>query len=418
MERQSQFPWQLEPAVLSVSDLTRHIKGLLEGDALLQDLWVQGEVSNTSRPVSGHIYFTLKDAGASLKCVLWRSAAQDQENLPQDGQAVILHGRVSLYEVQGAYQFYVDLVQPAGMGTLYLQFQALKEKLEKEGLFAPERKRPTPEFPRQIGVVTSPQAAAWRDILRIIGERYPMVEVILAPAQVQGEGAAEEIATALRALNQYTKVEVIILARGGGSLEELWAFNEEVVARAIYESHIPVISGVGHETDFTIADFVADLRAPTPTAAASMATPDERELRATIVRHAQELAEAMQTVLATNSNQVSEAHSRLLRLSPQNEVLRYRQRLDELAEKALARWRQRLSLLQEKVESKKLQLACLDPQATLERGYSITTHYPTGDVIKRITQVVRGQKVAVQVSDGRLIGSVEELSVSTKRGKA
>lgn len=417
MERQSQFPWQLEPAVLSVSDLTRHIKGLLEGDALLQDLWVQGEVSNTSRSAAGHIYFTLKDEGASLRCVLWRSSRLGS-GLPQDGQAFILHGRVSLYEMQGSYQFYVDLVQPAGVGTLFLRFQALKERLQAEGLFAAERKRPIPPLPRKIGVVTSPQAAAWQDILRIIGERYPLAEVILAPAQVQGEGAAEEIATALSALNQYTEVEVIILARGGGSLEELWAFNEEVVARAIYESRIPVISGVGHETDFTIADFVADLRAPTPTAAASMTIPDERDLRATIARHAQELAEAMQTVLATNSNQVSEAHSRLLRFSPQNEVLRYRQRLDELAEKALARWQERLGILRERLQSKKLQLECLDPQATLERGYSITTHYPTGDIIKRITQVVRGQKVAVQVSDGRFVSTVEELSISKKRGKA
>ncbi|MBI2845454.1 MAG: exodeoxyribonuclease VII large subunit, partial [Chloroflexi bacterium] len=410
MAEQFELPWSLEPAVLTVSQLTRHIRDLIENDEYLQDLWVQGEISNLTRPPSGHIYFTVKDAEASLKCLIWRSIAQALEYLPQDGQAVILHGHISLYEPRGDYQFYVDLVQPAGVGTLFLRFQELKERLAAEGLFALERKRPIPPFPKTIGVVTSPQAAALRDILRILGERYPLVEVILAPAQVQGASAAIDIATAIRLLNDSTDAEVMIVARGGGSLEELWAFNEEIVARAIYESRIPIITGIGHETDFTIADFVADLRAPTPTAAAALAVPDQRELREEIARAAQELAENMQTALAMDIAQVGDAQFRLLRISPQNEILRLRQRLDELAEETRHHWSQQTRLLRRELETKGLLLASLDPEATLERGYSITTDFESGGIIKKVAQVAKGQKVAVQVSDGRFVGKVEELS--------
>lgn len=417
MGEQYAFEFDLEPAVFTVSRLTRHIKELLESDTALQDLWVQGEVSNFSRSAAGHIYFTLKDEEASIKCVLWRSAAEWVDHIPQDGQAVILHGRISVYEPQGAYQFYVDLVQPAGVGALFLRFQALKERLAKEGLFAPERKRPLPPFPKTIGVVTSPQAAAWRDILRILGERGPLAEVILAPAQVQGEAAAQEIANALYALNEHTEADVIILARGGGSLEELWPFNEEIVARAIYESRIPVISGVGHETDFTIADFVADVRAPTPTAASSLAVPDQKELHANIERYSQELAEALETQLSQNTSRLADLNRHLLRLSPQQQVTSLRQRVDDLTEKLGARWQEKARRLRTDLEGKWLQLACLDPQATLDRGYSVTTHYQSGHVIKKISQVVRGQKVAVQVSDGKFTAEVEELTVTKRAGK-
>ena len=289
MIQMDMFDRELEPAILTVSQVTTYIKELLEADFLLRDLWIQGEVSNFSRSTAGHIYFTLKDAEASIKCVLWRSLAEEQTHLPADGQAVILHGRVSVYEVQGAYQFYVDLVQPAGVGTLYLRFLALKERLAEEGLFSPERKRPLPPFPRSLGVVTSPKAAAWRDILHVLERRYPLVEVILAPAAVQGPEAPLQIAEAIRTLNEETGVDLIIVARGGGSLEELWAFNEEAVARAIYSSGVPVISGVGHEVDFTIADFVADLRAPTPTAAAAAAVPDMEECRQSLMRQSTRL---------------------------------------------------------------------------------------------------------------------------------
>jgi len=250
--------------VRTVSQITAYIKELFEADDSLQDLWIEGEVSNCSRPPSGHIYFTLKDPGAEIACVLWRSQAAALEHLPVEGQAVMVHGRASVYEAKGRYQLYVDWLQPVGEGALFLRLQQLKDKLEREGLFAPERKRPLPPFPRQIGVVTSPVGAAIRDILHVLQRRFPLAEVILAPSQVQGEEAPPQIVAALEMLNAHTDVDVIIVARGGGSLEELWAFNDERVARAIFASRVPVVSGVGHETDYTLSDLVADLRAPTP----------------------------------------------------------------------------------------------------------------------------------------------------------
>jgi len=397
----------LEPAVLTVSEVTRYIRDILESDLLLRDLWIRGEVSNFSRSTAGHIYFTLKDEEASIRCVLWRDVAEEQTHLPADGQAFILHGRVSVYEVQGAYQFYVDLVQPAGVGTLYLQFLALKDRLEREGLFAPERKRPIPPFPRAIGVVTSPQAAAWRDILHVLERRYPLVEVILAPALVQGPEAPRQIADAIRALNQETEVDLIIVARGGGSLEELWAFNEELVARAIYDSQVPVISGVGHEIDFTIADFVADLRAPTPTAAAAAAVPDAQEHKATLQRQRGRLAESIQRQIAGEREELRYAKETLLRLSPRAVLERYRLRVDDLGRQALSQVEQRIALQRERIRSRTLQLTSLNSKATLERGYSITKRVDTGVVVKSVAQVAKGDRIGVQVTDGQFEGTVD-----------
>ncbi len=394
-------------AVLTVSEATKYIKGLLEADLLLQDLWVQGEVSNFSRSTAGHIYFTLKDEGASMRCVLWRSLAEAQSHLPADGQAVILHGRISVYEVQGAYQLYVDLVQPVGVGALYLRFLALKERLEKEGLFAPEHKRPLPPFPRSLGVVTSPRAAAWRDILHVLKRRYPLAKVVLAPAAVQGAEAPGQIAQAIRALNDWSDVELIIVARGGGSLEELWAFNEEEVGRAIYASPVPVISGVGHEIDFTIADFVADRRAPTPTAAAATAVPDIQELYDSLRSQRKRLGEMTSGLLEERRETLRYAQERLLRLSPQALLDRYRQRLDDLGYKVLSRIQQRLALQGERLRSHGRQLASLNPQATLERGYSITTRLDTKAVVKRVGQVKKGCRIGVQVADGQFEGTVD-----------
>lgn len=397
----------LEPAVLTVSEATRYIRDLLESDLLLRDLWIRGEVSNFSRSTAGHIYFTLKDEEASIRCVLWRYVAEEQAHLPADGQAFTLHGRVSVYEIQGAYQFYVDLVQPAGVGTLYLQFLALKDRLKREGLFAPERKRPIPPFPHTIGVVTSPQAAAWRDILHVLERRYPLAEVILAPTMVQGPEAPRGIAEAIRALNRETDVDLIIVARGGGSLEELWAFNEEVVVRAIYDSRVPVISGVGHEIDFTIADFVADLRAPTPTAAAVAAVPDAQEYEITLQRQREGLAESIQAQIAGEREDLRYAQEALLRLSPRTVLERYRLRVDDLGRQALSQVGQRIALQRERIRSRTLQLTSLNPQATLERGYSITKRVDSGVIVKSVAQVVRGDRIGVQVTDGQFEGTVD-----------
>ena len=257
----------------TVSTLTHYLRELLESDASLQGVWVQGEISNLSRPSSGHIYFTLKDSGASLRCVMWRGEAVRLRFAVQDGLAVEAHGNISLYEAGGQYQLYVDSIGPIGEGALYQEFVRLKALLEAEGLFNTARKRSIPQFPRKIGIVTSPSGAALRDVLNTLRRRLPLAEVVLAPTPVQGDEAAPAIVSALQNLNRVCTPDVILLARGGGSIEDLWAFNDERVVRAIVGSVAPVITGIGHETDFTLADFASDLRAPTPTAAAELATP-------------------------------------------------------------------------------------------------------------------------------------------------
>ncbi|HEX6269643.1 MAG TPA: exodeoxyribonuclease VII large subunit, partial [Anaerolineales bacterium] len=266
----------MQPALFStqqwtVSRLTLYIRRLLEENEVLQDVWVQGEISNLSRPASGHIYFTLKDSSAALRCVMWKTSASRLGIPLQDGREVEVHGRIGIYEVSGQYQLYVDQIRPLGEGALYQEFLRLKSMLEAEGLFAPERKRSIPMFPRRIGIVTSGTGAALRDMLNILRRRLPLVEVILAPSPVQGIEAPPALVEAIRLLN-YHLPDVILLARGGGSIEDLWAFNDERVVRAVAMSEVPVICGVGHETDFTLCDFAADLRAPTPTAAAELAT--------------------------------------------------------------------------------------------------------------------------------------------------
>jgi exodeoxyribonuclease VII large subunit len=262
---------------LSVTELTQRLKALLESQ--IGTVWVEGEISNFRRYGSGHCYFTLKDPSAQLSCVLWRANADRLRFEPADGQKVLLHGKVSVYEPRGQYQLVVDRMELSGLGAMYAAFEALKAKLEAEGLFAAERKKPLPRFPRRIALVTSPSGAALRDMLRVILGRWPKVELVLAPTQVQGEGAAAQIAAAIELVNRAACADVMIVGRGGGSLEDLWAFNEEVVARAIHASRIPVVSAVGHEVDFTIADFVADVRAATPTAA-GRSTPSTRSIRA------------------------------------------------------------------------------------------------------------------------------------------
>ena len=390
----------------TVSQITSYIKDLFEIDFVLQDLCIEGEVSNFTRSAAGHAYFTLKDQSASIRCVMWRSSAARQGYLPSNGEAVVAHGRVSVYEVQGAYQLYVDALQPAGLGALYLQFEALKKRLEAEGLFAPERKRPLPPFPRCLGVVTSPTGAAIRDILHVLGRRYPLVEVILSPTLVQGDKAPLQIVAAIEALNEHTDAEAIIVARGGGSLEELWAFNDERVARAIYSSRLPVISGVGHETDFTIADFVADVRAPTPSAAAEIAVPDQGELRGTLHLRRNRLVALMGRQISERRGAVESQGRVLSRLSPQAKIASHRQRIDELTRAASASLAHQLALQRERLRGRLLRLQSLSPFATLDRGYSITRQLRTGEIVKSVAQVATGDRIETQVSDGKFEGLV------------
>ncbi len=362
--------------IYSVAEVTGYLRERLETDSMLADLWISGEVSNLSESAAGHLYFTLKDEASQLRCVLFHRARLDVT--VENGAAVVAHGRISIYEVSGTLQFYVDLVQPEGVGILHLEFERLKAKLADEGLFEPARKRALPPFPQHIGVVTSPDSAVLHDIINIISRRYPLVELVLSPTPVQGDGASAGIVNAFDALNDTDGIDVVILARGGGSLEELWAFNDEKVARAIYASKAPVISGVGHDTDFTIADFVADLRAPTPSAAAELAVPHRAELEGHIQSHRRALVAALT-----------------------GELDRYCQRIDELTRGASMHLGNLLSISREKLRGRELELGSLSPLATLGRGYALVQHSATGEVVSHIEQVHRGDAIDVKVSDGQ-----------------
>ncbi len=391
----------------SVSEVNRYVRDLLESDHNLRDLWVQGEVSNLARPRSGHMYFTLKDERASLRCVMWRSTVGRQKFLPQDGDEVEAHGKISVYEVGGQYQFYVDRVKPRGKGALYQEFLRLKAKLEKEGLFEDERKRPIPLWPERIGIVTSPTGAALRDMLNTLRRRYPLVEVILAPSAVQGEAAPSQIVRALQALNEKIKPDLILVGRGGGSLEDLWAFNDESVARAIAASQAPVISGVGHQTDFTIADFVADLRAPTPTAAAELAVPNRDDLRLDLTAVRQQLEQRVTAVLDDQRWQLKNLAQTIRQLSPQARIRSDRQRLDELSHRAATTARHALQIQRARLQSAAQRLNDLNPQTVLERGYALVSDAEK-EIIRSVEQVEAGDALHVRVSDGEFGVEVQD----------
>lgn len=389
----------------TVTQVNIYIREMLETDYTLQDLWLQGEISNWKRAASGHVYFTLKDSNASIRCVIWRSQAARLVYIPQEeGEAVLAHGRVSVYEAGGNYQFYVDELEPAGRGELYARFERIKARLAAEGLFEPELKRPLPLFPRCIGLVTSPTGAALRDILNVLRRRYPLARVILSPTQVQGETAPGQIIAALQAVARQP-VDVIFLARGGGSLEDLWAFNDESLARAIAACPVPVVTGVGHEVDFTIADFVADVRAPTPSAAAEIATPDADELRRALLSQQRMLTDIFQQLIAEKRGELRDRQWSLERLSPQGRVDNFRQRLDTLLDRAGQQLRHRLALQRERVNNLAAQLETLNPQATLGRGYAIVQKERA--VVTSKSQVKPGDEITIRVSDGEFGAAVK-----------
>jgi exodeoxyribonuclease VII large subunit len=395
------------PSSWTVTDLTRYLRELLESDELLQDIWVRGEVSNFSRPASGHLYFTLKDSSASLRCVMWRNAVIRQSFTPHDGDAIEVHGAISIYELGGQYQLYADLFRPAGEGALYQEFLRLKAMLEAEGLFAPERKRSIPLIPRRIGIVTSPTGAAFQDMLNTLRRRYPLVEVVLAPTPVQGDEAPAGIIAALHDVENIAKPDVIILARGGGSIEDLWAFNDERVARTIAASSIPIITGIGHETDFTIADFVADLRAPTPTAAAELATPNQADLRIDIAEQNDRLNHLLRSFTSELRWSFKELQNQLERNSPINQIQSNSQRVDELDHRLGATTNHLLQLARLRLTGLIQHMAALNPTAVLERGYAIVTNQ-SNETIARVGQVSPGEGLNVQVIDGDFNVHVDE----------
>ncbi|MBI5953731.1 MAG: exodeoxyribonuclease VII large subunit [Chloroflexi bacterium] len=383
---------------LTVSQITFHIRKQLENDPTLQDVWVEGEISNLSRPASGHIYFTLKDKNASLRCVMWKTdAARLRLNL-RDGMAVEAHGKIAVYEPQGQYQLVANIIQPKGEGALYQEFLRLKSMLEAEGLFDPERKRPIPELPRVIGIVTSATGAALRDMLNTLRRRLPLAKVILAPSPVQGVEAPPALVNALSSLNEQ-KPDVILLARGGGSIEDLWAFNDERVVRAVAGSTVPVICGVGHETDFTLCDFAADLRAPTPTAAAELAAQVTLEdLQTQLGYYSSRITDSISSLLADHRALVSSLASRLKYVSPERRIQSEYQRLDELSRRAFSALNHRIQLQSRLVDGMSKRLLSLNPEAVLARGYAIVTRKEDDVVVSSVKHARGGMKV--RVSDG------------------
>lgn len=384
----------------TVSALTQHIQEILELDPLLQDVWLTGEISNYSRASSGHVYFTLKDAKAAISCVIWRSTADRLAWQPKQGDAAVAHGRLSVYPPRGAYQLYVDELRPAGLGDLHAQFEALKQKLKEEGLFDTERKRGLPAFPQVLGVVTSPQAAALRDVLNVLQRRYPLVQVLLAPTLVQGDQAPSQIVQALQAIDRRDDVDVILLVRGGGSLEELWAFNDEGVARTIAACRHPVVSGVGHETDFTIADFVADMRAPTPSAAAEVAVPDQAELLQAAGDWAKRLKTNIERRLGLARRALEQQQRALGHVSPASRVTTYRQQVDDLVRQGSRALGHGLALRRSRLAGTVARLETLSPTATLERGYAIVQQEDSGVVVRSVGQVHDGDALRIRVQDG------------------
>lgn len=388
---------------LTVSSLNLHITQLFERDELLRDLWIIGEVSNWKRATSGHVYFSLKDSGATLNAVMWKTHTFAHTWLPHNGDQIIAHGYVGVYPERGQYQLYVNRIQPAGRGQLYAAFEALKTRLAAAGLFDGSRKRPFPSQPRTIGIITSADAAALRDILRLLVARWPLVQVVLFPTLVQGAEAPGQIVAALENANHYSAtvapLDILILARGGGSIEDLWAFNDEQVAYAIAASVCPIITGIGHETDFTIADFVADLRAPTPSAAAVAVTPDRLD-------HIERLAEQRQWLVQRLRNQWQQTQQRLIqsqlrlrRLAPERQLDRRRQqlddralRLDRIIQRKVERWQERTTLVHAR-------LTALSPLNVLRRGYSIVQRADSA-VVTTPTMVNAGEQLAVHASGG------------------
>ena len=384
--------------VYTVSQITRYLRESLERDSLLADLWISGEVSNLRRHSSGHNYLTIKDARSQIRCVLFRDGRG--ADLLVEGGLVIAHGRVSIFEARGDLQLIADLIMPEGTGPLYLELERLKMRLEEEGLFEASRKRPLPRFPRVVGLVTSPTGAVVHDVSSVMGRRYPLAELELAPAQVQGDGASASIVSAIEALNSEGRADVIIIARGGGSMEELWAFNEEAVARAVYASRIPIVSAVGHDRDWTVADYVADVRAPTPSAAAEMVAPDGAALLHELQNRGAHLSRTFAKLTASRRMDV-EGRARDLDLRAPR-VADLAHRVEDLSRTAAAAMSRRISLMKQNVEGRRIGLRALEPRSILDRGYAIVEKRSDSRVVSRKDHVGPGDALRITVTDGAI----------------
>ena len=393
-------------APVSVSELTAHIRNIIDLDQSLRRVLVRGELSNYKVYSSGHRYFTLKDSDAALSCVMFRSDAEKVRFRPENGMSVLCSGQVSVYARDGKYQLYVRQMQPDGVGDLYVAFEQLKARLQSEGLFAPEHKKPIPDMPSRIAVVTSASGAAVRDIIRVLGKRWPLSKVIILPVRVQGEEASREIAAAIRYANRWKVADLIIAGRGGGSMEDLWAFNEEITARAIYDSEIPVISAVGHEPDFTIADFTADKRAATPSNAAELAVPEQDKVLESLSVTRLRADRAVRRILDSGTRRLESLASRPIMDSPMAFVDQRRLDVDRLAERLDAAEKHILSENRQSYIRLISALEALSPLKVLARGFSVVT-LPDGTVIRRSEQAEPGGLLRVRLSEGALNCRVE-----------
>ena len=399
----------MQKRIITVSELNEYLKMLFEYDEILRNIYIKGEISNfTNHYKTGHFYFSLKDAGGSVRAVMFRSSASKLKFKPENGMRVIVGGRVSVFPRDGQYQIYVDVMEPDGVGALYMAYEQLRAKLEKEGLFAEERKKPLPRFPKRIGIVTSPTGAAIRDMLHITGRRFPSAEIVLYPALVQGADAAASIARGIRYFNTKKSVDLLIVGRGGGSLEDLWAFNEELLVRAVADSALPVISAVGHETDFTLCDFAADMRAPTPSAAAELAVPDTEELLSSLGHMNDRISLAMNRRLARSRDRLGLLSASRMLKDPRAFIDDKRMALAMDEQALYTRMERILAAKRAEFQYKTAKVEALNPLAVVARGYSAVFD-EKGILVKSVSQLAPGDGVSFALTDGRVHARVEKI---------
>ena len=399
----------MQKRIITVSELNEYLKMLFEYDEILRNIYIKGEISNfTNHYKTGHFYFSLKDAGGSVRAIMFRSSASKLKFKPENGMRVIVGGRVSVFPRDGQYQVYVDVMGPDGVGALYMAYEQLRAKLEKEGLFAEERKKPLPRFPKRIGIVTSPTGAAIRDMLHITGRRFPSAEIVLYPALVQGADAAASISRGIRYFNTKKSVDLLIVGRGGGSLEDLWAFNEELLVRAVADSELPVISAVGHETDFTLCDFAADLRAPTPSAAAELAVPDTEELLSSLGHMNERISLAMSRRLAKGRDRLGLLSSSRMLKDPRAFIDDKRMALAMDEQALYARMERILAAKRAEFQYKTAKMEALNPLAVVARGYSAVFD-EKGILVKSVSQLAPGDGVSFALTDGKVHARVEKI---------
>lgn len=396
----------IENNVLTVTELNLYIKNIFESNPFLNRVTIKGEISNFKRHSSGHLYMSLKDETGVIRAVMFRSAASKLTFLPENGAKVVAVGRVSVYERDGQYQIYLESMQPDGMGELHIRFEKLKQKLNAEGLFDAKYKKPLPKYPKKIGVVTAPTGAAVRDIINVLSRRFKYSDIVLYPVLVQGENAAQDIVSAIEFFNEHKYADVLIVGRGGGSIEDLWAFNEEIVARAIFKSEIPIVSAVGHEIDFTISDFVSDLRAPTPSAAAELVVPDEKELADKFGNVYRRLSSCAARIIESKKLMLKYYADKQTLKNPVYGINEKRMYLDSISKdfesevlNILSEKKQNLGVLASKLDG-------LSPLGTISRGFSLAFN-KDGKLIKKVTDVKSGDKIDLRVSDGRVRATVD-----------